>query len=145
MGLRSHRGWQMELLSPWPIPSRLLGMKWARSIFTQLLTLDFQTIKRAKFRRVGWLAVFFESKRNANGGGILHICSVSFLDLSAELLILSPATDSLRASHKMPLYQILLSLLPKPGRRRQLPLSILCSHAGLWTPALQVGLDVALG
>lgn len=83
-------------------------MEWACSIFTQLLTLDFQTIKRAKFRHVGRLEVFFESKTNANGGGILHICSVSFLDLSAELLILSPATESLHASHKMPLYQILL-------------------------------------
>lgn len=49
VGLRRHHGWQMELLSPWPIPSRLLGMEWACSIFTQLWTLDFQTIKRAKF------------------------------------------------------------------------------------------------
>lgn len=68
------------------------------------LTLGFQTIKRAKKSLcVGRLLLFFKSKTKANGGGILCICSVSFLDPSAELLILAPATDSLHASHKMPL------------------------------------------
>lgn len=68
------------------------------------LALDFQTIKRVKKSlRVGRLLVFFKSKTKANGGGILCICSVSFLDPGAEPLILTPATDSLHASHKMPL------------------------------------------
>lgn len=117
-------------------------MQWALSIFAGPI-LDFQTIKRAKkFRCVGRLGVFSESKTNANGGGIQCICSVSFLDPSSELLILTPATDSLRASHKMPLYQILqplLSLLPKPHGRRRLPLNILPKHAGLRTQAPPAG------
>lgn len=66
------------------------------------LTFGFQTIKRAKKSlRVERLLLFFKGKTKANGGGTLCICSVSFLDPSAELLILTPATDSLHASHKM--------------------------------------------
>lgn len=146
-----HCQWQTWLAFPRGVPraspiscspQRPVGMQWARSIFASL-TLDFQTIKRAKkFRCVGRLRVFFESKTNANGGGIQCICSVSFLDPSAELLILAPATDSVRASHKTPLYQILqplLSLLPKPHGRRRLPLNILPKHAGLRTQAPPAG------
>lgn len=76
-------------------------MERTRRVFADL---GFQTIKRAKKSLcVGRLLLFFKGKTKANGGVILCICSVSFLDPSAELLILTPATDSLHASHKMPL------------------------------------------